>query len=71
VLAILNDDGYELSSDPSRIDIEQVHRWLYAKLGFTALAQPDRWMELDRRQTSVTAITSKEQIGDRPLTVRA
>jgi GNAT superfamily N-acetyltransferase len=28
VLTITRDDGYELSADPRRIDVDRVHRWL-------------------------------------------
>jgi GNAT superfamily N-acetyltransferase len=42
---------------------------IYAAVGFTPLADPNRWMELDRRP--VMPVTSKEQQTGRPLTVEA
>lgn len=42
---------------------------VYAALGFTPLADPNRWMELDRHP--VTPVTSKEQQPGRALTVEA
>jgi GNAT superfamily N-acetyltransferase len=42
---------------------------VYEALGFTPLADPSRWMELDRRP--VTPVTSKEQQAGRALTVEA
>jgi GNAT superfamily N-acetyltransferase len=41
---------------------------VYAKVGFTPLADPDRWMEIDAR-TGVRPVTRKEQNGSNPLTV--
>ncbi|MEU4471335.1 GNAT family N-acetyltransferase [Micromonospora sp. NPDC023888] len=41
---------------------------VYAKVGFTALDVPERWMQLDRR-TPVTPLTGKEQNDSTPLTV--
>ena len=54
-------DGYTISTDPARLDLDAIHAYvrasywargiprdahgLYAKLGFTPLAAPDRWME--------------------------
>ncbi|MGC5286098.1 GNAT family N-acetyltransferase [Micromonospora sp. DT231] len=41
---------------------------VYARLGFTPLDVPERWMQLDRR-TPVTPVTGKEQSDSTPLTV--
>ncbi|MFG1915878.1 GNAT family N-acetyltransferase [Micromonospora sp. NPDC048898] len=41
---------------------------VYARVGFTPLDAPERWMQLDRR-VPVTPITGKEQSVDTPLTV--
>ncbi|MFI6783870.1 GNAT family N-acetyltransferase [Micromonospora sp. NPDC050276] len=43
---------------------------VYARVGFTPLDVPQRWMQLDRRPP-VTPITGKEQSGGTPLTVDA
>ncbi|MGC4877547.1 GNAT family N-acetyltransferase [Micromonospora sp. DT43] len=43
---------------------------VYARVGFTPLDAPQRWMQLDRRPP-VTPITGKEQGGGSPLTVEA
>jgi GNAT superfamily N-acetyltransferase len=40
---------------------------VYAKLGFTALAEPSQWMALDCQRPSVTAITRKDQTQAGPL----
>jgi GNAT superfamily N-acetyltransferase len=37
---------------------------MYAKAGFTPLADPDRWMELDTRSGAVPLPTGKEQSGE-------
>jgi GNAT superfamily N-acetyltransferase len=42
---------------------------LYAKLGFEPLANPARWMELDRRNELVRPLTSNDQRGEPTLTV--
>ncbi|QOC94084.1 GNAT family N-acetyltransferase [Micromonospora craniellae] len=41
---------------------------VYAKLGFTGV-RADRWMEFDRRESTVTPLTGKDPQGDPPLTV--
>ncbi|MET0416997.1 MAG: GNAT family N-acetyltransferase, partial [Actinoplanes sp.] len=41
---------------------------VYARVGFTPLDVPERWMNLDQRQP-VTPITGKEPSGSSPLTV--
>ncbi|WP_433128509.1 GNAT family N-acetyltransferase [Micromonospora sp. CA-240977] len=41
---------------------------VYARVGFTPLDVPERWMQLDRR-TPVTPVTGKEQNTSMPLTV--
>jgi GNAT superfamily N-acetyltransferase len=41
---------------------------VYTKVGFTPLADPDRWMEIDAR-TGVRPVTRKEPNGPDPLTV--
>ncbi|MEU7756399.1 GNAT family N-acetyltransferase [Micromonospora sp. NPDC049101] len=41
---------------------------VYARVGFTPLDMPERWMQLDRR-VPVTPITGKEQSAVTPLTV--
>ncbi|HEX7743722.1 MAG TPA: GNAT family N-acetyltransferase [Micromonosporaceae bacterium] len=41
---------------------------VYAGAGFTPLAKPGQWMELDRRP--VTIVTSKEHSPEAPLTVQ-
>ncbi|MBM0277022.1 GNAT family N-acetyltransferase [Micromonospora tarensis] len=41
---------------------------VYARVGFTPLDVPQRWMQLDRR-SPVTPITGKEQSSGMPLTV--
>jgi GNAT superfamily N-acetyltransferase len=43
---------------------------VYARVGFTPLDVPERWMNLDRRPP-VTPVTGKEQNGGSPLTVEA
>ncbi|MCG5470138.1 GNAT family N-acetyltransferase [Micromonospora sp. LAH09] len=43
---------------------------VYARVGFTPLDGPERWMNLDRR-TPVTPVTGKEQSDGTPLTVEA
>ncbi|KAB1929841.1 GNAT family N-acetyltransferase [Micromonospora sp. ALFpr18c] len=43
---------------------------VYARVGFTPLEVPERWMNLDQRPP-VTPITGKEHSGDSPLTVEA
>ncbi|MFI6267812.1 GNAT family N-acetyltransferase [Micromonospora zamorensis] len=43
---------------------------VYARVGFTPLDVPERWMNLDRR-LPVTPVTGKEQSDDTPLTVEA
>ncbi|MFG1648793.1 GNAT family N-acetyltransferase [Micromonospora sp. NPDC049275] len=43
---------------------------VYARVGFTPLDAPQRWMQLDRRPP-VTPLTGKEQSGGSPLTVEA
>lgn len=44
---------------------------VYAKAGFTPLPEPQRWMQLDRRDQAVSQLTGKEQSGGSPLTVEA
>ncbi|MDO3701622.1 GNAT family N-acetyltransferase [Micromonospora sp. C28SCA-DRY-2] len=44
---------------------------VYAKVGFTPMSDPHRWMQLDRRDQAVTQLTGKEQTGGSPLTVEA
>ncbi|MFI5489433.1 GNAT family N-acetyltransferase [Micromonospora echinaurantiaca] len=44
---------------------------VYAKVGFTPLPDPRRWMQLDRRDQAVSQFTGKEQSGGSPLTVEA
>ncbi|MET7875873.1 GNAT family N-acetyltransferase [Micromonospora profundi] len=41
---------------------------VYARVGFTPLDAPERWMNLDRRPP-VTPLTGKEQSSSSPLTV--
>ncbi|MEH1026485.1 GNAT family N-acetyltransferase [Micromonospora profundi] len=41
---------------------------VYARVGFTPLDNPERWMNLDRRPP-VTPLTGKEQSSESPLTV--
>ncbi|MFD6563416.1 GNAT family N-acetyltransferase [Micromonospora profundi] len=41
---------------------------VYARVGFTPLDTPERWMNLDRR-APVTPLTGKEQSSGSPLTV--
>nr|WP_218908134.1 GNAT family N-acetyltransferase [Micromonospora jinlongensis] len=43
---------------------------VYARVGFTPLDVPERWMNLDRR-IPVTPVTGKEQRDGTPLTVEA
>ncbi|MFF5176670.1 GNAT family N-acetyltransferase [Micromonospora sp. NPDC000316] len=43
---------------------------VYARVGFTPLDAPERWMQLDRRPP-VTQVTGKEQGDASPLTVEA
>ncbi|MET8464830.1 GNAT family N-acetyltransferase [Micromonospora zamorensis] len=43
---------------------------VYARVGFTPLDVPERWMNLDRR-IPVTPVTGKEQSDGMPLTVEA
>jgi GNAT superfamily N-acetyltransferase len=42
---------------------------VYATLGFTALAEPTRWMELDQRESRVKPLTGKGSDPAGPLTV--
>ncbi|MGS2613767.1 GNAT family N-acetyltransferase [Micromonospora sp. LZ34] len=44
---------------------------VYAKVGFTPMPDPHRWMQLDRRELPVSQVTGKEQSGGSPLTVEA
>lgn len=44
---------------------------VYAKVGFTPMPDPQRWMQLDRRELPVSRVTGKEQSGGSPLTVEA
>jgi GNAT superfamily N-acetyltransferase len=54
VLAIRRDDGYELSTDPERLDLDRVHRWLSTD-AYWALGRP--------RETTVRAIARSMVFG--------
>lgn len=44
---------------------------VYAKVGFTPMVDPHRWMQLDQRGRPVSPVTGKEPTGESPLTVNA
>lgn len=54
MMAIRRDDGYELSTDPERLDIDRVHTWL----------STDAYWALGRtRETTVRAIARSVVFG--------
>ena len=54
VLTLVRDDGYELSTDPARVDVDRVHRWLSTD-AYWALGRP--------RETTVRAIAGSLTFG--------